>query len=125
MTAALIFFGGGLGALGRYAFGGFVQARAASLRPWGTAAVNLTGTFLAGLLAGYLNRHGHLATDLSPVTIGFLGGYTTFSTWMVETLLMGSEGGDVGRSAAAVNLIGPTIGGLAVAAVGYAVGSLV
>ena len=124
MITALVAAGGGLGALCRYAFGGWVQRRSRSLRPWGTAGVNLTGTFVLGVFAGYLGSHGHIATDLSPMTAGFLGGYTTFSTWMVETLALGREGGSVGLRTGVLNLILPTAAGLALAATGYALGTL-
>lgn len=124
MITAFVAVGGGVGALCRYALGGWVQRRTGSLRPWGTTAVNLSGTFLLGLFVGYLGSHGHLATDLSPLTTGFLGGYTTFSTWMVETLSLSSEGGSVGLRAGLANLVVPTIAGLILAATGYALGTL-
>jgi len=125
MIPALVVVGGGLGALGRYALSGFVQQRSGSIRPWGTAAVNLTGALLLGIFAGYLNSRGHLSAEVSPLTTGFLGGYTTFSTWMVETLLLGEEGAGSGTRDALVNLVGPTVGGLALAGIGYALGTLV
>ncbi len=125
MITAFVAVGGGLGALCRYAIGGWVQRRTGSLRPWGTAVVNLSGTFVLGVFAGYLAGSGHLDADLSPVTIGFLGGYTTFSTWMVETLSLGAEGGGTGRRAAVTNLALPMIAGLVLATVGYALGTLV
>ncbi len=124
MITALAAVGGGLGALCRYAVGGWVQRRTGSLRPWGTAVVNLSGTFVLGVFAGYLAGHGHLDADLSPVTVGFLGGYTTFSTWMVETLSLSGEGGSAGLRAGAMNLAVPTIAGLVLAAAGYAAGTL-
>jgi CrcB protein len=65
-----------LGALGAYA-----RYRAGlALRERGTLAVNLTGAFAAGVLAGA----GVGATALLVLGTGFLGAYTTFSTWMVE-----------------------------------------
>jgi len=124
MITALVAVGGGFGALCRYTLGGWVQRRTVSLRPWGTTAVNLSGTFLLGVFVGYLAGHSHLATDLSPLTTGFLGGYTTFSTWMVETLSLSSEGGRVGLRTGLMNLVIPTVAGLILAAAGYALGSL-
>jgi CrcB protein len=64
---------GSLGAYARYRIG-------LALRPRGTLVVNLTGAFAAGLLAG----SGVSATVLMILGTGFLGAYTTFSTWMVE-----------------------------------------
>lgn len=124
MITVLVAAGGGLGALCRYALGGWVQRRTASLRPRGTTMVNLSGTFLLGLFVGYLGSHAHLTTELSPLTTGFLGGYTTFSTWMVESLALGSEGGRAGLRAGAANLVAPTVAGLVLAAAGYALGTL-
>ena len=125
MITALVAVGGGLGALCRYSLGGWVQRRTGSLRPWGTTAVNLSGTFLLGLFVGYLGTHSHLTTDLSPLTTGFLGGYTTFSTWMVESLSLSAEGGRAGIRSGMLNLVLPTVTGLALAAAGIGLGTLV
>ena len=65
MITALVAVGGGLGALCRYSLGGWVQRRTGSLRPWGTTAVNLSGTFLLGLFVGYLGLTATSTTDLS------------------------------------------------------------
>jgi CrcB protein len=64
---------GSLGAYARYRIG-------LALRPRGTLVVNLTGAFAAGVLAGAAVG----ATALMILGTGFLGAYTTFSTWMVE-----------------------------------------
>ena len=85
MTLLITAVTGSLGALCRYLLSGFVQNRVESLMPVGTATVNLIGAFSLGLVAG--------AADLSapgPLALaGFLGGFTTFSTWMVETVGLG------------------------------------
>jgi len=72
---------GGLGAIGRYLLDGAVSRRAATVFPLGTLAVNLSGAFALGLLAG-------AALDRAALVVlggGLLGAYTTFSTWMLET----------------------------------------
>jgi fluoride exporter len=74
------------------------------LAPRGTLFVNLTGAFAAGVVAGA----GVSATVLLIAGTGFLGGYTTFSTWMVE------------RTYVATSIVA----GLAVASAGFALGSL-
>ena len=79
---------GGLGALLRFAVDGFVAERAASEFPWGTFAVNLTGTFVLGLLAG-VALHGDALLLAGTAT---LGSYTTFSTWMLEAHRLGEDG---------------------------------
>ena len=79
---------GGAGALLRFALDGVVSERVRSEFPWGTLAVNLSGAFLLGLLAG-LALHGDA---LLLAGTALLGSYTTFSTWMLETHRLGEEG---------------------------------
>lgn len=79
--------GGLLGSLVRYALGGWIQRVAVSLFPWGTLVVNVSGSFLLGVLM----RYGLGTTLLRPewrlaLTVGFCGGFTTFSTFSYETL---------------------------------------
>ena len=72
---------GGLGALARFIFDGAVQRRISAAFPLGTPSVNLTGAFALGLLIG-LGAPGRGEELLGAA---FLGSYTTFSTWMLET----------------------------------------
>lgn len=114
--------GSGVGALARYEVGGAVQRRTRGARPWGTATVNLLGAALLGLLTG-LHGSGRLGAD--PVTIlgtGFCGGFTTFSTWMVESVRLGEEGAAAGLIAVAVNVAGMLVVGVAAAAAGASLG---
>jgi len=78
-------FAGSVGALCRYSAGGLVQRRTGSSMPLGTLTVNLVGAFLLGLIAGA----DGLSRGLSTTAAGFMGGFTTFSTWMVETSRLG------------------------------------
>lgn len=77
---------GGLGAISRYYLSGLAQ-RVGSGFPFGTLTVNLVGSFLLGLI-----MQTGISTDLMPralrlaLTIGFLGAFTTFSTFSYETL---------------------------------------
>lgn len=82
------FFGGGA----RYLVSKVIQSWAAISFPWGTMTVNVVGCFLIGLLSG-LSLGGHISptTKLIMVT-GFCGGFTTFSTFMNENLMLGREG---------------------------------
>jgi CrcB protein len=76
---------GGLGAVARYRVGAAVAARVGGDFPLGTLVVNLPGTLALGVLVG-----AAAATRAELLLgIGFLGGYTTFSTWMVESELLG------------------------------------
>lgn len=118
MMVVLVVVGGGLGALARYWLSGVVQRRVGSF-PWGTMVVNLSGALLLGLAEG-----GDIdAMMRDPLTIGVLGGYTTFSTWMVETNALGSGGGSAGLRRAAANVVVPLIAGVGLASLGFALGS--
>jgi fluoride exporter len=81
MTWLLVALGGSIGALARFELGTWVGEHAKSRLPVGTLAVNTLGSFLAGL-AWAADLTG---TSATVVSTGFLGGFTTFSTWMVET----------------------------------------
>jgi fluoride exporter len=82
---------GGLGAAARYILDTWVQARAGKDFPWGTTAVNLSGAFLAGIVAGWVGSGGE--SDLAAIlSVGFLGAFTTFSTWMVEAVTLLEKG---------------------------------
>lgn len=78
---------GGLGAVARFSLDRAVTKRIGRPFPFGTLVVNVSGAFLLGFLAG-LALHPHLALI---VGTGFVGSYTTFSTWMLETQRLGEE----------------------------------
>ncbi|MEN8113088.1 MAG: CrcB family protein [Actinomycetota bacterium] len=123
MTVVAVAVFGAVGALARYGVSGVVQRRWRTAFPVGTLVVNLTGAFVAGILLG-LAVDG-AAPDLVAIAAGtgFLGGYTTFSTWMVETVLAAETGGRSGIRRAGANLALPLVGGLIVVAVGFALGA--
>jgi CrcB protein len=85
VQALYLFIAGGLGALSRWGLSGLAQ-RIGDSFPWGTLTVNLVGS----LALGFIMQIG-LSTDLIPrelriaVTVGFLGAFTTFSTFSFET----------------------------------------
>lgn len=79
--------GGALGAIARYTVGVWVYERVGTRFPYGTLVINVTGCFLMGLVLAILDAH----MELSPawrysIPIGFIGAYTTFSTFEYETL---------------------------------------
>jgi len=88
----MIALGGALGALARYELASRIQARIPGLFPWGTFAVNMSGCFLMGvvmmLLAG---RFAHPNWRYF-IPIGFIGAYTTFSSFEMETFRAVTEG---------------------------------
>lgn len=117
MTMFLAIVGSGLGALARYGLSGAIQRRVASTRPWGTAAVNVLGALALALLVG-LHAADRLGGDgLAVAGTGFCGGFTTFSTWMVESVRLGQEGG-AGLRAMVVNVAGMLLLGVVAVAVG-------
>lgn len=78
---------GGVGAVLRFLVDGAVGRRAARSFPLGTLTVNISGAALLGLIGGLaLSRHAALLADTA-----FIGSYTTFSTWMLETQRLGEE----------------------------------
>lgn len=101
---------GALGALGRYLLSGFVQQRVDTDLPVGTLAVNLSGALAIGLITGI----DDLRSAPTLVAVGFLGGFTTFSTWMIETLRLGLP-----PLRPLLNLAITLLAGVALAAVGY------
>lgn len=106
---------GALGSWARFRVSELVATRRPSDFPLGTFVVNVSGAFALGLLTGLSIAHDWLLA----VGAGLLGGYTTFSTWMVEALRLGERGA---RRLMLINLLGPMVAGLAAAAVGLLIG---
>jgi CrcB protein len=112
--------GGALGALARYGLDRFIEHHVVTVFPWSTFAVNMTGCLLVGLAVGALVDAHHLPAWLRVgVVVGFLGAYTTFSTFAQEThdLL---DGGHLGLGL--VNAVGSVAVGVALVTVGLAAG---
>lgn len=78
---------GGLGAMARFVIDRGVAKRVAGPFPFGTLTVNLTGAALLGFLSGLALSHPVALL----VSTGFIGAYTTFSTWMFETHRLAEE----------------------------------
>ncbi|MFL5675645.1 MAG: fluoride efflux transporter CrcB [Chloroflexota bacterium] len=120
MALVLIGLGGFAGAISRYLVDGVVTDRTAGAFPWGTLAVNLSGSFLLGLLFALTAERAILPADIrGPVMIGFIGAYTTFSTFMLESWLLMESGS---YAPAIANLIGSVLLGLVAVVAGLALG---
>jgi fluoride exporter len=119
VTGLLVWLGvgalGALGALSRFRVGNVVTARRPSDFPLGTFVVNLTGGFVLGVLTG-LSVSGDALLLLGT---GFLGGYTTFSTWMFEAQRLGENGE---WRFLWLYLFGSMLAGLAATGLGWLVG---
>jgi CrcB protein len=89
----LLFVGGGLGASLRFALATWVDTRAPVSFPWGTLAVNAAGCFAIGLLATFADEHHVLSPGARLFLVaGVLGGFTTFSTFGLETWTLVEDG---------------------------------
>ena len=85
--------GGFLGAIARYAIGGWMTRLLGLAFPYGTFVINVSGCFLLGLLLSVLDARTSLPSQLRLLgPIGFVGAYTTFSTFEYETLRTAQEG---------------------------------
>lgn len=90
MNLVLVFLGGGLGAVTRYLFGmGWVRIMGPG-QPWmATAIINVTGSLLMGLLIGALAKTTGVSDRWRLLFgVGMLGGYTTFSSFSLEAVML-------------------------------------
>jgi CrcB protein len=111
--------GGFIGAIARYLLGGWIASRLGTAFPYGTFVINVTGSFVLGMIMGTLEGH-----VLSPVVrlstaVGFIGAYTTFSTFTYETIRLVEDGSVL---FAGVNMVASVLTGLGSGALGLAVG---
>lgn len=117
MRLLLIGAAGAAGALARYGFGAAVGARTF---PWATLAINVLGSFLLGLLVA--SGPGRLGADVRlALGAGFLGAFTTFSTFSHESVTMVREGR---LASAAIYVAASVVGGLVASVIGYLFGRL-
>jgi fluoride exporter len=86
MKIGALALAGAAGTLARYGLAGWVQRASGGAFPWGTLAVNLTGCFLAGLFWAWAESRLTVTGEWRAIVlIGFMGGFTTFSAFMLET----------------------------------------
>ena len=116
----LVGVGGFFGAIARRSLDLAISERVEGAFPYGTLVINLSGSFLLGLLFAWAIERDVLSADLrGPLMIGFLGAYTTFSTFMLESWRLVEDGA---WQLAAVNLVGSAALGLIAVIGGLALG---
>ena len=108
---------GALGASCRYVVDGVALDRVEGAFPWGTWLINVSGSLALGFLAGLGLYHGLSEVPRTVMGTGFLGGYTTFSTLMFESVRLFEDGS---RYESLLNVLGSLAAGLAAAAIGLA-----
>jgi len=95
LPLALIALGGAAGATTRYLIDTWISERTSGAFPWGTLAINVSGSLVLGFLFALAVERGVLPASIrGPLLIGFIGAYTTFSTLMLESWRL-IEGGAV------------------------------
>ena len=109
LTYLYIAIGGAVGTVGRYALSSSVARTTQEVFPWGTLVVNISGCFVIGLFAMLTGPDGRImvAPDFRQFfMVGICGGYTTFSSFSLQTLALARDG-DMTRAAA--NVLGSVL----------------
>jgi CrcB protein len=89
----LVGIGGGLGSILRFWLGSYIGSKMGTRFPYGTFVINITGSFLIGLVFAWLTVRTQWSLNWRYlIPIGFIGGYTTFSSFEFETLRAIQEG---------------------------------
>jgi fluoride exporter len=94
-TLIWVAVGGAIGTVGRYLLSGFVAQTIGEAFPWGTLIINVTGSFLIGFFAALTGPDGRVlvgSTGRQFVMTGICGGYTTFSSFSLQTLNLMNDG---------------------------------
>ena len=120
MTILLVGAGGFFGAITRYLVDGWVTQVLGPQFPWGTMVINVSGSFVLGLLfALAIDRTALPAAIRGPILIGFIGAYTTFSTLTLESWRLVEAGS---WPQAIANLVGSIVLGMVAVVAGLAIG---
>jgi fluoride exporter len=108
--------GSALGAIARYFVSGLVARRFGETFPWGTLIINVSGAFLIGLLGAMAEKNASIMASPDPwlfAVTGFLGAYTTVSSFSLQTLTLARDG-ESGRAVSYVALsVGLCLGAVA------------
>jgi CrcB protein len=123
LEVLFVALGGAIGSVARYLLGGWFAARFGAVFPYGTYVINVTGSFIIGLFLAYAQDR----VSLSPYwrlffAVGFVGGYTTFSTFEYESIRLFQDGEML---LGALYLMGSVVTGGVAAIAGIALGSYI
>lgn len=120
LPVVLVALGGAAGAVSRYLVDGWISGRTGGQFPWGTLAINVSGSFLIGLLFALAIEADVLPSSIrGPVMIGFIGAYTTFSTLMLESWRLFEDGAAL---LALGNVVGSSLLGIVAVMAGLTLG---
>lgn len=93
LSLVLVFVGGGLGSMARHLTGRASLALFGPSFPYGTLGINVLGSFAMGVVAGWFALRGHADQSVRLfLTTGIIGGFTTYSTFSLETALLWERG---------------------------------
>lgn len=113
--------GGFLGAIARYLLSGWVAARWGTIFPWGTFVINVSGSFILGFFLAFAQDRPWLHPQTRLLfAVGFVGAYTTFSTYTYESIRLMMDGQ---FALAAFNIVGSVVVGLVAVFAGVALGN--
>jgi fluoride exporter len=115
MTALLVMVGAAVGAPSRWLLDQYVRGRVGGVFPWGTFAINVSGSGVLGFLLG-ASAGAHDTALVALVGTGFCGGFTTFSSFGFETVRLAEEGE---YAAACVNVAASVLLGVGAAFAGW------
>lgn len=122
-TLIAVMVAGAFGAAARYGVDGLVSNRISGQFPWGTFAVNISGCLVIGFLSSLLTERFTIDPALRiGLTVGFVGTYTTFSTWVLESTQLAQTGSWM---IAILNLAGSVVAGSLAVLAGAALGRVV
>lgn len=105
-----IALGGAVGSACRYSLGTWIAPRPSSF-PWATLFINVSGSLLLGFLVRFLAGRPHAPALAAGLTVGFCGGFTTFSTFSLETVLLLERGAWARALLYALASLGLCVGG--------------
>lgn len=127
LNTLIVALGGAIGSVARFWVGGFIAQRATDrIFPWNTLTINVTGSFIIGVLGALTLAEGKVPSTWRPfvvnfLMVGFCGGYTTFSSFSLQTLSLVRQGEWL---FAGMNILGSVVACMIGVWLGYIVGQL-